>query len=179
MLLSPLLYIIDRKTLIEIRQKVARAIGTFGDIAIDYEDQMAFIVGLPSGSGSHVLASYDISGTPAYIEHRTDVFSGSVAATSAGSTTRYARRLDIEIDHSLAEYCRIVASAQISSGGLYYHELVRLDYELTTMDTYQGGSTSAYTTLPSQIVISPDAPHDLFATPQDLGNVLQFVCGDW
>lgn len=151
----------------------------FGDIAIDYEDRIAFVVGCPQGGGQHSLAAYDISGTPMFLYKRNDVFSGPVGATSAGTTTRYARRLDIEIDHSLAEYCRIVASAQIVVGAQFRHELVRLDYELVTMDVSTGELASAYTWLPSQIIISPNPPHDLIATPQDLGNVQLFSTGDW
>ncbi len=151
----------------------------FGDMAIDYEDRIVFVLGCAPSGGPHSLAAYDISSAPTFLYKRNDVFSGSVSATSAGGTTRYARRLDIEIDHSLAEYCRIVASAQIATGGQYRHELVRLDYELKTMDVYTGDLASAYTGLPSQIIISPNAPHDLIATPQDLGNVILFSTDDW
>jgi hypothetical protein len=79
----------------------------------------------------------------------------------------------------MAEYCRIVASAQIYDSGQYRHELVRLEDDLTTMDVWTGSLTSAFADLPSQIVISPVAPHDLIATPQNLGYVLLHTCSDW
>jgi len=157
----------------------ASGLWLFGDIAIDYEDEKAFVLGcISGGAGAHYLAAYDISGTAMFLDGRNDVFSGLVAAT-CHTSVKYGRRLDIEIDHSLVEYCRIVASAQINESGQFRHELVRLEDDLTTMDVYSGGLVSAYQDLPSQIIISPDDPHDLIATPQNLGKVQQFTCADW
>jgi hypothetical protein len=151
----------------------------FGDIAIDYEDNMAFVIGCVfEGQGQHYLAAYDISGVPFFLYGRNDVFSGPIEATKAASTN-YARRLDIEIDHSLAEYCRIVVSGQLKENGGFRHQLVRLDYKLITMDVYTGEFSYSYQGLPSQIIISPNSPHDLIATPQNLGPVFLFKCDDW
>ena len=126
----------------------------------------------------HYLAAYDISGAATFIEGRDDVFSGPVAAT-CHSYVKYGRRLDIEIDHSLAEYCHIVVSGQIRDGNLYRHQLVKLDYEFITMDVFTGDASASYQDLPSQIVVSPDDPHDLIATPQNLGKVQLHTCIDW
>ena len=173
---SPYYSLVSTDTISINSQFPASAGWRFGDIAVNYEDEMAFILGGTYG-GQHYLAAYDISGIPSFIEGRNDVFSGLIGIVSGSGN--YARRLDIEIDHSLPDYCAIVASGQIRDGANYRHQLVRLDWELDTIDVFTGESSSSYQVLPSQIIISPQAPSDLIATPQNLGNVLLHSTDDW
>ncbi len=153
------------------------------DMVMDFEKDTMFVFAAiwPPKANSYLITVFDISsGYAVELAERDDIFSGVFSVTPGGvSPFCYGRKADIEIDHSLAEYCRIVVSGIVWKDGAYHLELIRLDDDLTIMDFYDEYTGDDIVDMPLQFIISPLPPHPIIATPTRGMKFMYFHCDDW
>ncbi len=153
------------------------------DMTMDFEQDKMFVFAAiwPPFANSYLITVFDVStGYAVELTERNDVFSGTFHITPGGvHPFCYGRKADIEIDHSLAEYCRIVVCGIIYFSGEYHLELIRLDDELNIIDVNNQFTGNNIVDMPMQFTFVPFGTHPIIATPSTGETFMYFHCNDW